>query len=156
MQTPFKIRAIQEDFSHLFEMTEKELLHIGAKCMIADSKPGYPCRISLEDAHLNDTVIAFNYEHHKANTPYKSSGPIFIRKHAKKAALKTNEIPLMLHHRLLSLRAYNVEGIMINASTVSGKDLEPEIQHIFSNKKAHYIHIHNAGPGCYNCQVDRL
>jgi len=155
MKTNFKITAIQEDFSHLFEMTENELKKIDAKRMIAMSKPGYPCRVSLEDAEINDEVILFNYQHHKANTPYKSSGPIFVRKNAKKTELKINEIPLMLNHRFLSLRIYNVQGMMIDAITVSGNELNMEIQKIFNKKYANYIQVHNAGPGCYNCQIDR-
>ena len=155
MDTNFKIVAIGEDFEHLFDMTEIELKKISATRMIVTSKPGFPCRISLEDAEINEEVILFPYEHHKVATPYKSSGPIFVRKNAKKAKLKINEIPLMLNHRLLSLRIYNVHGMMIDAKTVKGNELKAEIQQILSTTSASYIQVHNAGPGCYNCQIIR-
>jgi uncharacterized protein DUF1203 len=155
MDTNFKITAIGEDFEHLFDMTENELKKISASRMIVKSKPGIPCRVSLEDAEINEEVILFPYEHHKVTTPYKSSGPIFVRKNAKKAELKINEIPLMLNHRLLSLRIYDVYGMMIDAKTVKGNELKAEIQQILGNTNASYIQVHNAGPGCYNCQIIR-
>ena len=78
-----------------------------------------------------------------------------MRKNAKTAALKTNDIPLMLNHRFLSLRIYEAGGMMIDARTVEGNILKKEIQDIFSNKNAAYIQVHNAGPGCFNCQINR-
>ncbi len=155
MDTNFKITAIEENFEHLFDMTEDELYEIGAKRMTVDSKPGFPCRVSLEDANVNEEVILFPYQHHKVKTPYKSSGPIFVRQHAIKAALKINEIPLMLDHRLLSLRIYNEYGMMIDARTAMGNELKNEIQLIFSDINTNYIQVHNASPGCYNCQINR-
>lgn len=156
MDTNFKIIAIEAKFEHLFAMTEIELHEIGAERMTVDSKPGFPCRVSLEDANVTEEVILLHYEHHKVKTPYKSSGPIFVRQYAKKAELKLNEIPLMLNHRLLSLRIYDEHGMMIDAKTANGNELKKQIQLIFSNKNANYIQVHNASPGCYNCQINRL
>ena len=67
----------------------------------------------------------------------------------------TNEIPLMLHHRLLSLRGYDTNAMMIEADVVEGRVLADSISHIFKNASVAYIHIHNARPGCYNCLVKR-
>ena len=156
MRTDFRISAIEQDFQDLFDMNEKELTSIGAKRMIADEKPGFPCRVSLEDANIGEEVILFPFEHHKVRTPYKSSGPIFVRKNVKKADLKINEIPLMLDHRLLSLRIYDTAGMMIDARTVKGNILKDEIPEIFRNDNAEYIQVHNASPGCYNCQINRV
>ena len=96
METNFRISAIDQDFQNLFEMNEQELKDIGAKRMIADEKPGYPCRVSLEDANIGEEVILFPYEHHKVATPYKSSGPIFVRKNIRKVELKINEVPSLV------------------------------------------------------------
>ena len=45
---------------------------------------------------------------------------------------------------------------MIDAATIEGENIEGSIQEMFSNEKAKYIQVHNAGPGCYNCQIDRI
>ncbi|MGR3808956.1 DUF1203 domain-containing protein [Jiulongibacter sp. NS-SX5] len=155
MDTNFRITAINEDFQNLFDLDEDELKKIGAVIMVVDEKPGFPCRLSLEDAHIGEEVILFPYEHHKVESPYRASGPIFVRKNVTKANLEINEIPVMLEHRLLSLRIYNEDAMMIDARTVHGSILKKEIQDVFKNQKALYIQVHNAGPGCYNCQINR-
>lgn len=155
MNANFKITAIEEDFGHLFDMTENELKKIGAKRMFVDSKPGFPCRVSLQDAEINEEVVLFPYQHHNVKTPYQASGPIFVRKNAVRTELKINEIPKMLKHRLLSLRIYDSKGFMIDARTVEGTDLKVEIEQILENASSSYIQVHNASPGCYNCQINR-
>lgn len=156
MNKAFKITGIEKHYNELFKLTQEELLKQGAVRMIADEKPGYPCRISLEDAEIGEAVILFPYKHHHTNSPYQASGPVFIRKNAKKSELGINEIPKMLLHRLLSLRIYNDQGMMTDAKTIDGKYLKDEIETIFSRESASYIQIHNSGPGCYNCQVNRI
>ncbi|MFL1896000.1 DUF1203 domain-containing protein [Aquimarina sp. 2-A2] len=152
----FIISAIENNYEHFFKLTEDELSASGMVKITVDNKPGYPCRVSLKDAEIGEEVLLLTYQHHKTKTPYQSSGPIFVRKNVKTAQLKTNEIPMMLFHRLLSLRVYDVKGMMIAAKTVDGKHLKKEIDLIFENETANYIHIHNSSPGCYNCQVNRV
>ena len=133
MKYDFIISGIkQTEIQHLFKLNEQELQAKGIHKIKVDKKPGYPCRLSLEDANVGEEVLAFNYEHHKANSPYRSSGPVFVRLNTVEAKLRKNEIPQMLQHRYLSLRAYNEKGMMIAASTLEGRYLESAIQEIFS------------------------
>lgn len=156
MTINFKISAIQNNYNHLFDLNKEELTNKGGIKMIVDEKPGYPCRFSLEDAEIGEEVILFPFQHHKTNSPYQSSGPIFIRKNAKSPNLSVNEIPKMLLHRLLSLRVYDKNGNMIDAKTIEGEMLKNEIRMILKNNSVDYIQIHNSSPGCYNCQVNRI
>jgi len=156
MNVNFKISTIENNYNHLFNFSEEELLSKGVVKMIVNEKPGFPCRVSLEDVEIGEEVILFPFQHHKTNSPYQASGPVFVRKNAKNANLGINEIPEMLFKRLLSLRAYDTKGMMIDAKTIEGIDLQKEIKMIFRNELASYIHIHNANPGCYNCQVNRM
>jgi hypothetical protein len=96
-----------------------------------------------------------SYEYHKTTSPYHSSGPIFVRKAVETRAFKTNEIPLMLNHRLLSFRGYDKNGFMKEAITEKGVNTERVIEQIFMTSEIEYIHIHNSSPGCYNCEVRR-
>ncbi|MEI6582772.1 MAG: DUF1203 domain-containing protein [Chitinophagia bacterium] len=123
--------------------------------MIVDEYPGFPCRVSLEDAEIGEEVILLPYQHHKTNSPYQSSGPIFVRKIAKTVTYDLDEIPKMFNHRLLSLRGYDKNAIMKDASVIEGTNLKAQILKTFENNEIHYIHIHNAKPGCYNCLVER-
>jgi hypothetical protein len=156
MKTNFILKSLNDqDFSVFFEMTDAELYKISAKRMIVDEFPGFPCRVSLQDAALNEEVILLPYQHHKTNSPYQASGPIFVRKIAKTANLERNEIPKMFHHRLLSLRGYDKNGLMKDADVIEGKNLKEKINQLFENENIDYIHIHNSRPGCYNCLVER-
>lgn len=157
MRNNFQIIALEEkEFNNLFLMNEEELKNIGAVKMIADQKPGFPCRVSLKDAEVGEEVILLNYQYHFVNSPYKASGPIFIRKGATTANLDVNEIPVMLHHRYLSVRGYNIESMLVDARVTEGVNLRMMIDDVFDNKDVAYIHIHNAKPGCYNCLVKRV
>ncbi|WP_248574806.1 DUF1203 domain-containing protein [Flavobacterium sp. H122] len=153
----FKLKSLQDvEFSSLFKLDNFELEKIGAVRMIVDKFPGFPCRVSLQDAELEEEVILLPYQHHKTNSPYQASGPIFVRKAAKTAILDVNEIPKMFNHRLLSLRGYDKNGIMKDASVTEGQNLREQIIKVFENEDINYIHIHNARPGCYNCVVERV
>lgn len=137
-------------------MDNSELEKIGAIRMTVDKKPGYPCRVSLEDAEIGEEVILLTYQHHKTNSPYQSNGPIFVRKIAKTATLDINEIPKMLNHRLLSVRGFDKKGIMKEATVTEGHTLREMLNKIFDNQEISYVHIHNAKPGCYNCVAERV
>ena len=152
----FVIKSLQEaEFSNLFDLDNLALAKMGAMRMTVDEFPGFPCRVSLEDATSGEELILFPYQHHKTDSPYQSNGPIYVRKTAKTASLAVNEIPIMLNHRLLSLRGFDKSGIMKDATVVEGKNLREQIINIFENEDINYIHIHNAKPGCYNCVVER-
>ena len=152
----FRIKALDDrEFLALFNLGNSELEKIGAVKMIVDEFPGFPCRVSLEDAEIGEEVILLPYQHHKTNSPYQSSGPIFVRKIAKTSIYEINEIPKMFNHRLLSLRGYDKNAIMKDASVIEGNNLKAQIFKIFENDDIQYIHIHNAKPGCYNCLVER-
>jgi len=153
----FQIHAIRSEGIHsLFKLEESELKNRNIIKAIVDEKPGYPCRLSLQDAEIGEEVLLFTYEHHNVKSPYQASGPIYVRTNADKAILAQNEIPLMLKHRLLSLRIYDKEAKMIDARTTKGADLENVIQDVLANDSVEYVHIHNAGPGCYNCSISRV
>lgn len=156
MRTDFQFVAVPvEGFTHLFSMNEAELAAVGARRMTVDAHPGFPCRVSLTDASIGERVILTQFRHHDANSPYQSTGPIFVRELAQTAQVPVNEIPLMFNHRLLSVRAYDEAALMQGARVVEGKNLEQTIRDFFTNDAISYLHIHNAAPGCFNCTVQR-
>ncbi len=156
MENKFVISGLDPKlFEGYFEMNSSQLGKMGIRTSLADSYPGYPCRVSLEDAQIGEEVYLISFEHHQTNSPYRSSGPVFVRKNAMPASMGINEIPEMLIHRLLSLRAYNEAGMMLDSRTLNGSELRFTLCQMFENMEIAYIHIHNAGPGCYNCKAER-
>ncbi len=152
----FRIEGIDPaPFQHLFTMSNEELARHRAKRYVADSKPGYPCRISLEDAEPGETVILAPHTHQTASTAYQSAGPIFVRETAKARFEAVDVVPEQLAGRLLSLRAYDDGGMMIDADVVEGREIKANIDRFFQNEQTAYIHAHFARRGCFAARIDR-
>ncbi|MEG3176073.1 DUF1203 domain-containing protein [Sphingomonas sp. RB3P16] len=143
-------------FVPLYGLSDDALAERGALRMTVDATPGFPCRISLEDAVPGETVLLVNYEHLPVATPYRSRHAIFVREGALKAARFVDEVPPQLAIRLLSLRSFDRDGMMIEADVVEGRDLAAAIARFFADPRAAYLHAHNAKPGCFAARIDRL
>jgi Protein of unknown function (DUF1203) len=150
------VGLLPANFAELFELSDSELAAHNAQRVFADSKPGYPCRVSLADAELGDELLLLPFEHQPADSPYRSSGPIFVRRAARPAALGPDEIPNYVRTRLISVRAYNAAHRMIDAAVCQGTEAASTIQDMFADAAAAYIHLHNAHRGCFSCAVHRF
>ena len=152
----FKISALNIDkFSHLFGLDREALARQGVQRKVVDSNPGFPCRVSLRDAQVGENVLMMNYEHQPMLTPFRSSHAIFVRERASQAIPDRNEVPEMFRHRLLSVRAFDASGMMLDADVVDGEHLESLLEQLLANKSTDNLHIHNARLGCYAARVER-
>jgi hypothetical protein len=124
--------------------------------MIVDTCPGTPCRVSLADAQVGETVILLNYEHQTANSPYRASHTIFVRKRAEMAHPEPNEVPKVIRSRLMSLRLFDHAHMKIDADVVEGDQLAAALTNAFENSQVAYAHLHNANPGCFAASVTRV
>ena len=153
----FQITALSADeFSHLFGLDDESLAMHGARRMTVDVKPGYPCRVTLVDAEPEESVLLVNYEHLAVNTPYRSAHAVFVREGATTCPPLVDRIPEQLRIRLLSIRAFDANGMMVDADVVHGEESEPIVRRLLDGPRVDYLHIHNAKPGCYASRVDRL
>lgn len=153
---PFRIHALPlEAFAPLL-MQPEEVLHAqGARRVVADAFPGFPCRVSLQDAHVDEPLLLLPYRHLDGDTPYRASGPIFVREHARQAHPDIDEVPDLLRSRVLSVRAYDANGMMRAADVVEGHRLAACIDGVFADTRIQRLHLHYAKPGCYACRVER-
>ena len=143
-------------FQPLFGLPDTALASHGAKRVRAQEDPGYPCRVSLRDAAVGETLLLLNFEHHPAPTPYRASHAIFVREGASQAQLAPGEVPLLFRHRLISLRAFSDAGMMLNADAAEGRELEAAITTLLAPAEVSYLHLHYAKPGCYAARVERV
>jgi len=144
-----------EPFAPLFALSDGELLERDARRVFAETKPGYPCRVSLADAEIGEELLLLPYEHQPARSPYKSSGPIFVRKAAVQAHVEPGVLPDYVRTRLISVRAYDSNDFMTDATVCAGNDAAEAIQKMFADSQVAYIHLHNADRGCFSCAVKR-
>jgi hypothetical protein len=144
-----------EPFRGLYGLSDRELALRGVKRYVADNKPGFPDRIEMRDAEIGEKLLLLNHVCQPAETPYRATHAIFIIEGAENTYQRVNEIPEVMRKRLLSLRAYNAEGMMLDADVVDGKDVESVVMRMFGSADVTYIHAHNAKPGCYSGRIDR-
>lgn len=153
---PFRIAGLPSaPFRPLFDLPDAELATRGIHRRVADAKPGFPCRVSLEDADVGEEVLLLPFEHHAVDSPYRASGAIYVRRGATESFAGDNAIPEQLRLRLLSVRAYDAHGMMRGADVCAGEVLEPVIERFLADPGVAYLHIHNAKPGCFACKVER-
>jgi len=153
---PFQIHALPADsFAPLFALPDDALRARDIRSVVADDRPAYPCRVSLQDATEGERLLLLPYDHHRVDTPYRASGPVYVRAAATQALPVVDEVPALLRTRLLSLRAYDSRGMMVWADVAPGTEVEAAIAALFAIERSAYIHIHYAKPGCYACCVER-
>lgn len=144
-----------EPFAALFSLTDDELTELDAVRVLATEKPGYPCRVSLVDAEVGEELLLVPFAHQTARSPYRSNGPIFVRRAARPSQLAADEIPDYVRRRQMSVRVYDSAHMMIDAAVCEGEETASVLDGMFSNPHAAYIHLHNAKRGCFSCRVDR-
>ena len=144
-----------EPFRHLYNLSDDELRKLGVKRYVVDKSPGFPDRIEMRDGVPGETMLLINHVCQPADSPYRASHAIFVREGADAIYDRVNEIPEVMRLRLLSLRAYDADGMMVDADIVDGREIEGLIERLFANPAVAYIHAHNAKRGCYSGRIDR-
>ena len=152
----FRISGLSpEPFRHLYGLSDAELAKHGARRYLVDAPTGYPDRIEMRDASPGETVILLNHVSQDADTPYRASHAIFVREGAEETYDRVDEVPDAMRSRLLSLRAFDKGGMMLDADVIEGREIETVIARFFADPKVDYIHAHNARRGCYAGRIDR-
>lgn len=142
-------------FQHLRELGDAELSAHGAHRIIVTAGSAMPDRIELRDAREGEAVFLVNYEHHAVDTPFRASHAIYVLEGAKAPLIVDDEIPPAMRSRLLSIRAFDAEGMMIDADIVEGSSANVLIERLFANAAAQYLHAHYARMGCYAALIER-
>lgn len=146
----FQIEALPaDDFAPLFELSDEALSGRSMRRMTATASPGFPCRVSLEDAAIGEELILLPYEHLPHATPYRASHAIFVRKGAAQARPRPGEVPPVLLRRPISLRAFDAHHMMIAADLAEGEGVSGALGRLIDQHRPAYVHLHNAKPGCY-------
>ncbi len=152
----FRITGLSpQPFRHLFGLSDEELTQHGAQRYIADRKPGFPDRIEMRDAEPGESLILVNYVHQAADTPFRACHAVFVREGAVAVYDRIDEVPEVLRLRQLSLRAFDADGMLIDADLVQGGELEIPVERLLANPRVAYIQAHYAKPGCYAARIDR-
>jgi len=141
-------------FAPLFELDDAQLEERGMTRMTVDN-PNFPCRITLRDCDIGDEVLLLNHVSHDGDGPYRASHAIFVSKSASKAANYEDTIPPALARRILSLRAFDSAGMMIDAALAQPGEADSVIRKLMDNPDTSHVDAHNAIRGCFAARIDR-
>lgn len=151
----FRISGLDPDlFADLHAAADAELARKGVHRVRVESKPGAPCRVSLDDAEIGEEAILLSYDHQPADTPYRQQGPIFVRAGAKRF-VGMAIIPPALTRRVLSLRGFSSDHMIVVATLTEGAEAAEAIAAMFANDAVAYIHAHYAQRGCFAALIER-
>ena len=153
----FRITGLSPDpFRHLFGLPDAQLAAYGARRVTVDSCPGFPERIAMRDAAVGEHLLLVNYTNvARAASPYRSCHAVFVSEDAAERYDRVGEVPEVLRRRLISLRAFDADDMMLDADVMPGDGLADAIARFFGDPRVSYLHAHNAKPGCYAARVDR-
>ena len=107
-------------FAHLYGLGDDALAAAGARRYVVDAQPGFPDRVGLVDLAPGETALLLNFVHQPADTPFRASHAIFVREGGGAVAESRGALPEMLRRRMLSIRAFDAAGMMVDAALVDG------------------------------------
>jgi uncharacterized protein DUF1203 len=142
-------------YAPLLGLSDAELAERGARRVTADAKPGFPCRVTLEDVEPGETVILFNHVSHDVETPFRSSYAIYVREEPGAPAVYTDETPPVFEGRALGLRGFDGDGMLRGALLALPGEADAGIRALFERPEIETIHAHNAAAGCFAAKIVR-
>ncbi len=144
-----------EPYRSLFGLPDEELARQGVVRMTVSAKPSFPCRVSLTDRDLGESMLLINHVSHDVANPYRASHAIFVTEGADKAAEYVDQVPPVFEMRVLSLRGFDKDGMMAEAVLTQPGEAEAGIRKLFANPEIETIHAHNATRGCFSAKIER-
>ena len=142
-------------FRALHALSDDQLAARTAVRRRADARPGFPCRVTLEDAEPGETVLLLHYEDHAVAPPYRNAYAIFPRQAAEGAAELHDALPPVFAGRPIALRAFDADGMLRGAALALKGDADGQIRTRFATPDIAYVHAHNAAHGCFVARIDR-
>jgi len=152
----FRIQGLDPaPFRSLWGLSDAELAARGVVRRVVDEHPGFPDRIGLVDVPVGETVLLLNHVSQPADSPYRASHAIFVREFADARFDAVGEVPEAMRRRLLSVRGFDADGMIVDADVVEGTGLEALIERLFGDPRIVELHVHNARQGCFSGRVVR-
>src|SRR3954470_18628862 len=137
----YRIKGIDPaPYRPLFGLSDEKLGNRGIVRMTVTAKPSYPCRVSLTDRDVGETVLLLNHVSHDVANPYRASHAIFVTEGELEAAEFVDEVPPVFKTRVLSLRGFDSQGMMAAAILTQPGEADSGIRKLFDNPAIAAIH----------------
>ena len=141
-------------YKPLFALSDDELAERGVVRMTVTT-PTFPCRVSLTDRPLGESLLLLNHVSHDVANPYRATHAIFVAETDQQAAEFVDQVPPVFEKRALSLRGFDKDGMMADAVLTQPGEADAGIRKLFANPEIETIHAHNAARGCFSAKIGR-
>lgn len=123
---------------------------------VVDEDGGTPLRCCLREARAGERVALIAYRPSSIESPYSEVGPVFIHADGCAGYGAANRYPDGFRHRRQLLRAYSVDGRIVDAAIAeNGDEAEALCAAFFLRSDIAYIHSRNVLWGCYMFTIRR-
>lgn len=141
-------------FRPLFQMND-DALHEQRARRVTAAGPGFPCRVSLEEARDGEQLILVNHVSHDVDTPFRATHAIYVREDAVATPLYEDALPPVLDTRRISLRAFDREGMLVDGAVVEPGEGDAAVRAFFDRSDVAEIHAHTSAYGCFLARIER-
>lgn len=100
-------------------------------------------------------MLLVNHVSHDGNNPYRASHAIFVSETAPEALSYADEIPPALDRRILSLRAFDGAGMVVQAALAQPGEADPILRQMLDNDAVDHVDAHTAIRGCFMARAER-
>lgn len=142
-------------FAPLFGLGEAALAARGAVRVVADAHPGFPCRVTLEDAAPGTALLLLNHVSRPREGPYRTAHAIFVTEGAAAPARFVNALPPVFGPRVLSLRGFDAGGMMVDARLAQPGEAGAGLRALLADERIVEVDVHNAVRGCFAARARR-
>jgi len=125
-----------------------------ARRVTVTDKPGFPCRVTLEDAEPGEEVLLLNHVSNAADGPFHAAFAIYVREGAAPASFR-DSLPPVFATRTISLRGFDASGDLRAAELAAGEGIDPAIRAMLARPEIALINAHNAAAGCFAAKIVR-
>ncbi|AXK72086.1 DUF1203 domain-containing protein [Lysobacter sp. TY2-98] len=143
-------------FTPLYGLSDEELVARGARRVRVGPEGGVPDRVELRDLREGEVALLVNHVHQPEHTPYHARYAVYVREGSTTPRNMDNEVPDVMRRRLLALRAFDAEHLLIEADVLEGTEADARLRAMFAKPDVAYVHVHYARPGCFAARVERL
>ncbi len=126
-----------------------------ARRVTVTAKPGFPCRTTLEDAEIGETVLLVNHASNDVAGPFRATFAIYVREAAAEAAEYRDALPPVFATRTISLRGFDGDGDLRAAELATATDADAKIRAMLDRPEIAFINAHNAAAGCFAARIVR-
>ena len=142
-------------FRPLLAADEADLAAALARRVTATGKPGFPCRVTLEDVEPGETLLLVHHVSRDALTPYRSAYAIYVREEAGSPARYVDAVPPVMERRALALRGFSADAMLHAAALAAPGEADAAIRAMLADPAIATIDVHNAAHGCFVARVGR-